>query len=169
MAQGRIGPDDVIVKMSLEKVSRTPAPGYILDGVPRNLVQARYLDDGLAESGHRVDVAVYLELGEEESVRRLATRLICEKCGEPFSGGSAAEDTPCPKCGGRLVQRVDDNPETIRNRIRVYERETAPLVDYYEERGLLARIDAAPPVEAVHEAVLRAITGSSKGRKTLPC
>ena len=158
MAQGRIGPDDVIVKMSLGKVAETPAFGYILDGVPRNLAQARYLDEGLARMNTRVHRAIYLALSEDEAVRRLTTRLACEACGEPFPGADPPEDMRCPRCGGKLAQRVDDNPETIRKRIQVYERETAPLVDHYQERGLLVRIDASAGPDAVHQAVVRELS-----------
>lgn len=157
MAQGRIGPDDVVVQMALEKVRKTPAPGYILDGVPRNLAQARYLDEGLAAMNARVHCAIYLELDEAEAVRRLTTRLACEKCGEPFAGATPPDGMRCPRCGGRLMQRADDNPDTIRRRIQVYRQETAPLADYYQERGLLSRVDASGEVEGVHEAVAKAL------------
>jgi adenylate kinase len=161
MAQGKIGPDDVIVKMSLEKVTHPPAPGYIFDGVPRNIAQAHLLDEGLGAINACVHRAVYLRLSEKESIHRLLSRIVCERCGEPFDIDNAGQDARCTRCGGSVVRRGDDNRETIRKRVAVYNTETRPVVNYYKERGLLAPVDASQAAPAVHEAILEAIDSSS--------
>lgn len=146
---GGLVPDDVTCAIVADRLAQEDcAKGYILDGFPRSQAQAHALKDMLEKQGRRIDLVVDLAVPDEEIVERLSARRSCPKCGavynlkySPPKGAPNRCDTP--GCGEELVQRVDDKPETVRERLRVYRETTEPLVAYYREEGLLKRVDCA--------------------------
>jgi adenylate kinase len=142
LAAGELVSDDLVnglIKKALE--GPDAASGYMIDGYPRTLYQARCLEK-LPQG--KIDLVFNIELPTEEIVRRLSARRTCQKCKAVYNliSSPPKKDGVCDKCGSQLVTRSDDNPETVRNRIAVYERNTRPLVDYYEKKGVLVRIDS---------------------------
>jgi adenylate kinase len=146
MDAGELVPDEVvneIVKTALEE-----ADGFVLDGYPRNLDQAEYLSD-ITD----LDVVVSLSVPEEELVRRLTGRRVCSECGANYhvEFDPPEEEGVCDACGGELVQREDDTEETVRERLRVFRENTAPVIEFYDERGDLVEIDGQGSPDEVWE------------------
>jgi adenylate kinase len=132
------------------------AGGAILDGVVRTVPQAQALQALLVKLGRTLTAAVVLEISDEELIRRISSRTVCESCQTPYT--NLEPGTPCPKCAGKLVRRTDDEPEAVRNRLVVYRAQTAPVITWYEHEQLpLVRIDAIGTPTAVRDRVLRAI------------
>lgn len=163
MESGGLVDDSLVLGMIRERLAEPDArAGFILDGFPRNLVQAAALDGLLAELKQPLDAVVQLEVEAGELVRRISGRRCCADCGRVFNvltsppTGAAAV---CPKTGGphRLVQRPDDNEATVIERLRVYEEKTRPLIAFYQSRGLLRVIDAQGDVDAVTQRLARAL------------
>lgn len=157
MDRGDLVPDDVILGIMKEALAdRSAAPGAILDGVVRTVPQAEGLERVLSELGRSLDAVVMFEVPEEELVRRLSGRTVCEQCQTPYTGrepGSA-----CDKCGGRLVRRKDDEPDAVRNRLEVYSRQTAPVIDWYRMHGArLVTVDATGTPDEVMRRLLGAL------------
>jgi adenylate kinase len=153
MDAGDLVPDDLIVAMAAKRLREDDAQdGFILDGFPRTLDQARALDAQLSEMGRRVTAALLIDVPDEEVVRRLSGRRVCVKAGHNYhvEFDPPKHDNVCDQDGSRLIQRDDDKPEVIRNRLRVYHQKTKPLVDYYDERGLMRRIDGTRDPADVH-------------------
>jgi adenylate kinase len=158
--RGELVPDDLMAEMVRERLGAQDAlDGFILDGYPRNVGQARDLDGLLAQRGGGPDRVLSLVVDDEEIVRRLSGRRTCEECGAPYHVVSAPPKTDgrCDRCGGPLAQRADDRPEVIARRLAVYRAQTEPLVAFYRARGVLAEVDAAGPVEAVRDRVVGAL------------
>lgn len=135
---GKLVPDDVIVSIVKERLSQPDcAKGFILDGFPRTTAQA----EALTESGVKIDKVLSLEVDDDAIVERLSSRRECSKCGAPYSTifNKPKIEGKCDKCGGDLIQRADDNPDTIKNRLNVYHEQTEPIKDYYEKLGLLVK------------------------------
>ena len=152
MARGELVPDDVTIRMVLERIGESDAAsGYVLDGFPRTTEQAEALDRALDERHERLDDALLVEVEREELVRRLAGRWICRDCQSPYHEFSAPPAAPgvCDDCGGKLYQRDDDKPEVVRARLVTYEEQTAPLIGYYEGQGKLARVNGQQEVDDV--------------------
>ena len=160
MDAGELVPDDVVIGLVKERLSQPDTQvGFILDGFPRTVVQAEALDAALVELGKSIDAAVAIVVDSEVIVGRLTSRRTCTACGKITSLSALAADGTCPACGGAVYQRDDDNETTVRNRLDVYERSTAPLVDYYRGMGVLAAIDGDRPVDAVFADVVAALEG----------
>jgi adenylate kinase len=162
--RGELVPDDVILKMVAERFGQPDAEqGFILDGFPRTIAQAEGLAAMLDRLGHNVDSVIYFDVSEPELVRRLTGRRLCRACQTPFHIVSAPPKRAgvCDKCGGELYQRVDDSEATVRNRLRVYERQTAPLLDYYRKRGLLRTVSGEGAIDKIRQA-LREAAGAAK-------
>jgi adenylate kinase len=162
--RGELVPDDVILKMVAERFGQPDAEqGFILDGFPRTIAQAEGLAAMLDRLGHNVDSVIYFDVSEPELVRRLTGRRLCRACQTPFHIVSAPPKRAgvCDKCGGELYQRVDDSEATVRNRLRVYERQTAPLLDYYRTRGLLRTVSGEGAIDKIRQA-LREAAGAAK-------
>ncbi len=162
--RGELVPDDVILKMVAERFAQPDAAqGFILDGFPRTIAQAEGLAAMLDRLGHNVDSVIYFDVSEPELVRRLTGRRLCRACQTPFHVVSAPPKRAgvCDKCGGELYQRVDDSEATVRNRLRVYERQTAPLLDYYRKRGLLRTVSGEGGIDKIRQA-LREAAGAAK-------
>jgi adenylate kinase len=164
MQAGQLVSDDIVLGMIRERLTESDAQrGFILDGFPRNLPQARALDELLARLQKPVDLVLVLEVDRAELVRRLAGRRTCKRCERIFNVFTSppAPGELCPESGGphELYQRPDDKEDTVKERLRVYEEKTRPLVDFYAARGILRRIDAQGDVDAVTarlEAALQA-------------
>jgi adenylate kinase len=153
MDAGDLVPDDLIVAMAADRLSQDDAQdGFILDGFPRTIEQAEALDRQLSELGRRVTAALLIDVPDEEVIRRLSGRRMCVKSGHSYhvEFDPPKHEGVCDQDGSRLVQRDDDKPEVIENRLRVYHEKTKPLVDYYDERGLLRRIDGTRDPADVH-------------------
>ena len=154
MDAGDLVPDSVVIGLVKARLQEPDTDkGFILDGFPRTTAQAEALDAELEVLGKNIDAAVAIIVDPEVIVARLTSRRMCRACG---TIGNASNDV-CPKCGGELYQRDDDNEATVRNRLSVYERSTAPLVDYYAGKGLLREIDGDRPVDVVFADVRAAL------------
>ena len=154
--KGNLVPDDVILRMVAERLRQPDAAkGFILDGFPRTIPQADGLAKMLDEIGQKLDAVIYLDVSEPELVRRLTGRRLCRNCQSPYHVVSAPpqREGVCDKCGGELYQRVDDSDATVRNRLHVYETQTAPLLDYYRQRGLLRTVSDEGAVEKIRQAL----------------
>ena len=152
MDKGELVPDDVTIRMVLERMEESDArDGYVLDGFPRTLEQAKALDTALENQEREIAAALLIEVEAEELVRRLAGRWICRNCQAPYHEAFSPPQTAgrCDSCGGELYQRDDDKPEVVRARLEIYERQTAPLVGYYELQGKLARVNGQQSMERV--------------------
>jgi adenylate kinase len=140
MSAGELVPDEVVIGVVRDRLAEADAAqGFLLDGFPRTIEQAERLDAMLAEAGRAVSHAVLIDVPEEELVRRISGRRSCGDCGKLYNmtfDPPQVEDV-CDVCGAALLQRADDNEETVRNRLAVYRRQTAPLVDYYTRKGVL--------------------------------
>ncbi len=161
METGALVPDDVIVGLIAERLRQPDAGGgFILDGFPRTIGQAEALGRLLKDLGQKLDGVVYFQVAEPELLRRLTGRRLCRQCQTAFHMVSAPprREGICDHCGGPLYQRDDDSEATVRNRLRVYEQQTAPLLDYYRHRGLLTAIDGVGSVDAIRVAIRRAAT-----------
>jgi adenylate kinase len=154
MNNGDLVPDELIIDMILECVDQERCnDGFLLDGFPRNLEQAKALDAALGKLGRSVTAALLIEVPDEDIVRRLSGRRTCNKEGHVYHVDSnpPKHDGVCDIDGSKLVQRDDDKPETVEKRLRVYHENTEPLVDYYQEQGALRRFDGTRNPTEVHD------------------
>jgi adenylate kinase len=159
METGALVPDDVMIGLIAERLRQPDAvSGFILDGFPRTIAQAEALDRLLKDLEQRLDAVVYFQVAEAELIRRLTGRRLCRQCQTAFHVVSAPpqREGVCDRCGGELYQRDDDSEATVRNRLQVYERQTAPLLDYYRDRDLLAPIQGEGTIGAIRDAIRRA-------------
>jgi adenylate kinase len=156
MDAGDLVPDELMVKMAAERLQEEDAQdGFILDGFPRTIDQAKALDKLLAALGRRITTALLIDVPEEEVVRRLSGRRVCEKAGHNYhvEFDPPKREDVCDQDGSPLVQRDDDKPDVIRNRLKVYHEQTEPLVEYYDDQGLLRRIDGTREPSDVHDHI----------------
>jgi adenylate kinase len=174
MDAGRLVDDDIVLGMIRERLSEPDAqPGFILDGFPRNIAQAKALDTLLGELGKPLDTVVQMDVDYGELTRRIAGRRTCSNCGRVFNlltcPPGQAESETCPKTGGahQLFQRPDDNEATVAERLKVYDEKTKPLIEFYRERGILRAIDAEGELDEVTERLEEALggSGSSGGKR----
>src|SRR6478672_6580122 len=157
MDRGDLVPDSVILGI-LQDVMNSPAAkkGAILDGAVRTVPQAEGLGIMLAEIGRKVDKVLLFDVDDEELVKRLSTRTVCQGCQTPYMGRDP--DTECEKCGGKLVRRKDDEPEAVRNRLEVYRTQTEPVIGWYDEHKMkVNKINADGPVDEVTSRALEAL------------
>ncbi len=163
MEKGELVPDEITIQMVLERMSAPDCEnGVILDGFPRNLKQAKTLDEALAEQAKAVDKVVYIRVSEEELLRRLSGRWLCRNCQTPCHVTDSPPHTwvKCDRCGGELYQRPDDTWETVKERLRVYFIQTAPLIDYYTQSGKLLEVDGEGEIAEVSRRTVLALRGS---------
>ena len=154
MDAGELVPDQLVIDLVKERLAADDAQkGFILDGFPRNTVQAVTLDSELAGMGRSIDCALLIDVEPKVIIDRLSARRTCRACG--YTG--TASDAVCPTCGGEMYQRDDDKPETIQNRLDVYQTSTAPLVEYYRGQGLLKAVDGARAIDVVYADVKEAL------------
>jgi adenylate kinase len=164
MDRGDLVPDDVTVGMVVDRISQPDCEGgVILDGFPRTLSQAVALDEALEERGERVTIVPLIKVPDDEVTRRLTARRVCRECGAVYNLVFIPPSTEgtCDACGSELYQRDDDNPETVRNRLYTYYKETAPLIGYYFAKGLLAEISGEQGIDEV-QADLRATVEAAR-------
>jgi len=160
MSRGQLVPDDTMVRVFLERLEKPDArAGAILDGFPRTRVQAVALDRALHEAGRRVDRAIFIEVETEDLVRRMSNRRICTANGHVYNLASNPPlvDRVCDLDNSALVQRPDDNEETVRARMKEQIPPLLEVVDYYREAGVLQVVDGREPISAVSERLLRAL------------
>ena len=157
MEQGKLVPDEITIKMILERVSQPDcASGCLFDGFPRTLEQAEALDKAFADQGKNIDKAIYIKVPDEELVKRLSGRWICRKCQTPYHMVSAPPKVPgkCDKCGGELYQRPDDREETVRERLKVFSAQTMPIIDYYRRQSKLIEVDGNLGIQGVAKKII---------------
>ena len=156
MDQGKFVPDEIVTEIIRDRVSSPDcANGFILDGFPRNLAQA----EALVDMGIKVNKALLIDVPDEVLVDRVQGRVMCDKCGASYhlKNNPPAVEGVCDKCGGKLIQRHDDEPETVKARLEVYHRETEPLKAFYAQRGLLKSVENQPTVAGTSQAILHAL------------
>ena len=156
MDRGDLVPDDVILGIMKESLGNGElAVGSLLDGVVRTTPQADGMSRVLRELGRQIDAVLMFDIDDEELVQRLSSRTVCEQCQTPYTGREAG--TACEKCGGTIVRRKDDEPDAIRNRLAVYQRQTAPVLDWYRQQGTsIVTVDAVGSVDDVTRRALDA-------------
>ena len=150
---GQLVPDEVIIGILNERIACSDcANGFILDGVPRTIAQA----EAMEQAGINIDAVIAIEISEDEILRRMSGRRVCEACGSSFNMQAIPPRVEgiCDNCGGKLIQRKDDTPETVRKRLEVYHKETKPLVGYYAERGLLKVVETTDNKEVTFRKIM---------------
>lgn len=155
MESGELVPDDVMTELVTDRLREEGcASGFILDGFPRTVRQAEQLNGILGQSKTRLDAVLSIEVAEEEIIQRLSKRLVCKSCGTMTMLDLAHDGDPCARCGGILIRRKDDEPETVRRRLQVYEDQTRSLIEYYKGLGLLLVVDGSGSMEEVYAEVV---------------
>lgn len=165
MDKGELVPDEVAIKMILEKINQPDcASGCLLDGFPRTLHQAQVLDKALKEQGKSIDKAIYIEVPNEELVKRLSGRWLCRVCQTPYHIINSPPKTPgkCDKCGGELYQRSDDREETVKDRLSIFFAQTVPILDYYKKQGKLIRVNGNLGIQGVAGEIISALKAGIK-------
>lgn len=170
MDKGELVPDELTVRMVLNRLEDPDCQrGAVLDGFPRTLGQAQALDTSLAAVGKRIGAVLYINVSEEELIRRLSGRWICRQCQNPYHiiNSPPKREGKCDLCGGELYQRDDDTEATSRRRVQVYNDQTAPLISYYRDQGNLTEIDGEQPIDRVGQQMadsLKAVAGKGTYR-----
>jgi adenylate kinase len=165
MDKGELVPDEVTIKMILERINEPGcASGCLFDGFPRTLRQAKVLDEALAEQGKSIDKAIYIEVPNEELVKRLSGRWLCRTCQTPYHIINSPPRTPgkCDKCGGELYQRSDDREETVKDRLNVFFAQTVPILDYYKKQGKLIKINGNLGMQGVAKEIVSVLKAGIK-------
>jgi adenylate kinase len=158
MDKGELVPDSLVIEIAVDRLGQSDCEsGFLLDGFPRTVAQAEALDSYLEGRGKKIDKVLLFNVEESILISRLTGRRVCGGCGASYHVVNIppAKEGICDHCGAALVQRSDDNEETVRNRISVYERQTSPLIDYYKEKGVLASLDGAMGLEALFDEIVK--------------
>ena len=158
MDQGLLVPDELVVDLVVDRVNQEDcADGYVLDGFPRTIPQAEALTKALASQGQKLDYAIDVDVPDENIVRRMSGRRACVGCGATYhlEYAPTKKEGICDVCGGELILRDDDKPETVEKRLGVYHEQTQPLIDYYTNAGILKRVDGTVDIEEVFQAVVQ--------------
>ncbi len=162
MEAGQLVSDDIVMELIRERLREPDTePGFILDGFPRNLAQAEALDAMLAEIDKPLQVALHIDVDFDTLIQRLTGRRTCESCGQMYNiyFSPPKVDGVCDKCGGRLIQRADDNEETIRKRLEVYRSQTMPLIEYYRKQGKLRTVKGDGSIDDIFEKIVSQLEG----------
>jgi len=162
MEKGQLGPDEIAINMILERISLPDcASGSLFDGFPRTLEQAKALDKALAGQGKSIDKAIYIEVPDEELMKRLSGRWICRSCQTPYHliASPPKVQGKCDKCGGELYQRPDDKAEIVRERLKVFHDQTIPMLDYYSKQNKLIKVNGNLGIQEVAKEILSMIKG----------
>ena len=160
MNRGELVPDDLVIEIATDRLAKDDCKnGFLLDGFPRTVYQAEKLDEFLAANGGKIDKVLDIAVGKDELITRLTGRRVCKACGASFHVVNIPpkKEGVCDYCGGELIQRADDNLETVTNRIDVYEAQTKPLIDYYEKAGNIAHIDGTTGLDNVFADIVKAL------------
>ncbi|MFH0951721.1 MAG: adenylate kinase [Patescibacteria group bacterium] len=153
---GKLVPDDITNSMVADRLRQPDAAeGFILDGYPRNLNQAEYLENNLPP-----EIVVEIKLNDEEAIKRISSRLVCPTCGKTYNMlvKQPKQKDSCDKCQGKLERRDDDQPEAVKERLKIYRQDTAPILDYYKANNKLVSIDGQPPIAEVTTLMKKAIS-----------
>lgn len=160
MDQGLLVPDELVVDLVVDRVGQDDAKnGYVLDGFPRTIPQAEALDNALAAINEKVDYAINVDVPDENIINRMSGRRACVSCGGTYHivyAPTKAEGV-CDACGGELVLRDDDKPETVKKRLDVYHEQTQPLIDYYSKKNILVDIDGTQDMSQVFDAIVKVL------------
>lgn len=165
MDKGELVPDDITIAMLLDRIHKEDCKnGYILDGFPRTIPQAEALKEALAKKDEKIDLALDVEASDELIIKRMAGRRTCPVCGAIYHIVTLPPKNEgiCDRCGADLIQRKDDNEETVKNRLKIYHEVTEPLISYYKKEGILEEIDGAEELDKVFEKVKRIIHERSR-------
>ena len=168
MDKGALVPDDIVVGMVVDRINEEDAKsGFILDGFPRNINQAEVLEKTLFSMGKSISTVIGIEVDRKELVRRLSGRRVCRKCGASYHTifNPPVNIGMCDKCGSEIYQRDDDKEDTIEARLKVYEQETYPLVEYYSTKGLYRAVDGKGSVDQITMTIVGAIEQGSDNNK----
>lgn len=160
--EGKLVPDDLTIEMLWDRLDEDDTKdGFLLDGFPRTIPQAESLEKGLKERNIELDQVINIDVPADVLVRRLSGRRVCKDCSASYhvDNNPPRVENVCDVCGGELVQRVDDTEETVKNRIQVYEDQTAPLIDFYESRSLLKSFDGTQDIDKITKDILDALKG----------
>ena len=158
--EGKLVPDELVVDLVTDRLQQDDCKdGFLLDGFPRTILQAEQLDEFLSKNGQKLDIVLNFKVRKDVLVERISGRRVCKACGASFHVVNVPpkKEGICDRCGGALIQRKDDNRETVENRINVYESETAVLIGYYEKQGVLVDFDGEKSHEEVFADVVKAI------------
>ena len=165
MDKGELVPDDITIAMLLDRIHKEDCKnGYILDGFPRTIPQAEALKEALAKKDEKIDLALDVEASDELIIKRMDGRRTCPACGAIYHIVTLPPKTEgiCDRCGADLIQRKDDNEETVKNRLKIYHEVTEPFISYYKKEGILEEIDGAEELDKVFEKVKRIIHERSR-------
>ena len=161
MSKGELVPDEIVIEVLKKRLQEADCvDGFILDGFPRTLNQAKALDNMLNELNLKIDAVIYIEVPDEEIMKRLSLRRTCKVCGRIYNlhYNPPKQDGKCDVCGGELIIRDDDKPEVIKNRLKVYNDQTKPLVDYYKSHKLLIRINGVDSIDKVFQQIVKELS-----------
>lgn len=160
MDQGLLVPDELTVNLVVDRIKQEDcSKGYILDGFPRTIPQAESLDKALESLGDKLDYAINVEVPDENIVRRMSGRRACVACGATYHivHIPTKQEGICDRCGKELILREDDKPETVEKRLNVYHEQTQPLIDYYENKGILQEVDGTVDMNVVFNAIVNVL------------
>ena len=160
MNAGELVPDELVVDLVTDRLKQDDCKnGFLLDGFPRTIFQAEKLDEFLATNDQKMDIVINLVVAKDALIKRLTGRRVCKNCGASYHivNVPPKKEGICDVCGGELIQRADDNLETVENRINVYEEQTAPLVGYYKKAGSLVDFDGEASLDEVFDSIVKAI------------
>lgn len=165
MKAGKLVPDEITINMILERIAQPDCRnGCVFDGFPRTLEQAKALDAALEKEKKAIEKAIYIEVPEEALLARLTGRFVCRVCQTPYhiKNSPPKKEGVCDKCSGELYQRPDDKEETIRERLKVYFAQTLPLLEYYEKKGKLLRVNGNQHIDQVGNDIIKYLKGLKK-------
>ncbi|AHF96708.1 adenylate kinase [Desulfurella acetivorans A63] len=161
MEKGELVPDDTIIKMIEKRISQPDcANGFLLDGFPRTIEQAKSFDKMIKQKGLDLDKVIYIDVADDEIIDRLTLRRVCPTCGAIYhlKNKPPKQDMICDICGSKLIQRSDDTKETVENRLKVFKEHTKPLIEYYEKQGKLNSVSGLGTVDEVFSRILTALS-----------
>lgn len=160
MDQGLLVPDELVVDLVVDRFKESDCEnGYVLDGFPRTIPQAKALDEALAKTGDAVEYAIDVDVPDENIIRRMSGRRACANCGGTYHIVTIPpkKEGICDTCGAELILREDDKPETVEKRLKVYHEQTQPLIDYYNEKGILKSVNGIRDLEIVFEDIVKIV------------
>lgn len=160
MDQGLLVPDELVVEIVKDRIGKEDCRnGFILDGFPRTIPQAKALDEALTKMGICLDRAVNVNVPDDHIIRRMSGRRVCPKCGASYhlEFNKPLKESICNECGTSLIQRDDDQEETVRKRLEIYHEQTKPLIDYYQNKGILLTVDGVGDVDEISNRIKKAL------------